>query len=320
MFAAALLAAPAFASDAPEPPVPITHGYPSQVNRPPNTSENEQRLYGPNGTLVSPEKARQVVDSFRAAYEKLGKPRILFFVNRELIDENSGIKLTARTEHTEVSQGEKKVNFEADPNAAKPSGSAPQTQINVAIKGDAGSTSSVTPGKGSAETKESKVTADNTYAAAEKTTATLADRQTVREVERLFGRPFRFAGASLADQKLAAALIADKPLDNFVAPANDTARKDREALAKVADVAIEVLVANRTITVPGISGDKVVAVPDIQVTAVRLSDSAIVGQASSSDILGKDRQAAQVAEQYDVREITEATALALMEDMTVTAK
>jgi hypothetical protein len=72
--------------------------------------------------------------------------------------------------------------------------------------------------------------------------------------------------------------------------------------------------------VANISGDEVVTVPDIQATAIRLKDSAIIGQASSSDILGKDQQAGQLAKRYDVRDITEATSLALMQDMLTGAK
>jgi hypothetical protein len=67
--------------------------------------------------------------------------------------------------------------------------------------------------------------------------------------------------------------------------------------------------------VPGISGDQVVAVPDIQATAIRLKDAAILGQASASDVLGKDAQAGRTIQNFDVRDITEATALALMDDM-----
>lgn len=321
---AASVAAPVFAGDKqPEAPVPIKQGYPAQYSQPvAETPDTQQRLYGPSGALIAPEKAKQVIDTFRVAYEKLGKPRILFFVNRELVDESSNMKLTARTEKSESVQSEKKSNFEADPNAPKSAtAGAPQTQVNVALGGNAGgSEDSTTPGKGASESKTAKVSAENTYAAGEKTAATLADRQTVREVERLFGRPFRFAGASLADQKVATSLIADKPIDHFTAPTNEGARKDREALAKVADVVIEVLVSSRNITVVGVSGDKVVATPDIQVTAVRLSDSAILGQASSADILGRDQQAGRIVRQFDVRDITEATALALMEDMSLTAK
>lgn len=284
LFLMASIAAPVFAEDKkPEPPVPVFQDYPAQLNPPPaETPENQQRLYGPSGTLIAPEKAKQILDTFRGTYEKLGKPHVLFFVNRELVDEASNLKITARTE---------------------------KTQVKVS-----GSENSTTSGK------TTQVSAKNTYAASEKASTPIADRQTVREVERLFGRPFRYAGASLADQKIAASLIADKSIDNFVAPNNEAARKDREALAKIADIVIEVLVSSRNITVTGIAEDTVVASPDIQVTAVRLSDSAIIGQASSTDILGKDQQAGRLARQFDVRDITEATAFALMEDMTLSAK
>jgi len=325
LFLVASAAAPVFAENPPqpEPPVPIKQGYPVQYHQPAvDTPETQQRLYGPAGALIAPDKAKQVVDAFRATYEKIGKPRVLFFVNRELVDEGSNLKLSGRTETTESVQGEKKSNFEADPNAPKPATTgAAQTQVNVALGGNAGgSDSATTPGKGTVESKTSKVTAENKYTSSDKTATTLADRQTVREVERLFGRPFRYAGATLADQKIAASLIADKSIDNFVAPSNEAARKDREALAKIADVVIEVLVSSRNVTVVNVSGETVVPAPDIQVTAVRLSDSAILGQASSSDILGKDQQAGRLVKQFDVRDITEATALALMEDMTLTAK
>lgn len=313
----------AIAADKPEPPVPVKQGIPPYTPPPAETPETAQRLYGPSGTLIAPEKAKAVIDAFRGAYEKLNKPRVLFFVNRELVDENAGLKLSGRTEKTETTLSEKKASFEADPNAPKPAATAsPQTQVNVALNGNAGTgdSSTATPGKGSSESRTTKVSAENTYTAGEKTATSLADKQTIREVERLFGRPFRMAGAALADQKVAASLIADKPLDHFVAPTNDSARKDREALAKVADVAIEVLVSSRNVKVVGVSEDKAVPVPDIQVTAIRLSDSAIIGQASSTDILGRDQQAGRIARQYDVRDITEATALALMEDMTLTAK
>lgn len=320
---AASVAAPIFAADEPQAPVPIKQAYPVSTPPPPETPETAQRLYGPSGTLVAPEKAKQVIDAFRGTYEKLNKPRVLFFVNRELVDENGGLKLSGRTEKTESTLSEKKSNFEGDPNGPKPAttASSPQTQVNVVVNGSTGARDDAARhGKGASESKNTTVSAQNTYTAGDKAAPTLADKQTVREVERLFGRPFRMAGAALADQKVAASLIADKPLDHFVAPANDAARKDREALSKVADVAIEVLVASRNVTVTGVAEDKVVSVPDIQVTAVRLSDSAIIGQASSADILGRGQQAGRVARQYDVRDITEATALALMEDMTLTSK
>jgi hypothetical protein len=162
------------------------------------------------------------------------------------------------------------------------------------------------------ENESVKTSGENTYAVKDAATPSLADRQTVREIERLFGRAFRNGGATLADQATATALLEDNPGRRLV---GDQAARDREALAKIADVAIEVLISSRNLTVVNVSGDSTVAVPDIQATAIRLKDSAIIGQAAASDVLGRDMQAGRIVKQCGVAEITEATALALMEDM-----
>lgn len=239
----------------------------------------EQRLYSPAETLIAPEKAQQVVEAFRAAYAKLGSPRMIIAVNRELVDSGAGLQLTGRKEKTESTRSEY---------------------------------------GGSSTSKTDTVKAENTYTAATAAKTTLADRQTVRDIERLFGRPLRVGGAKLADQRVAAQLIADRPADHFLVTSNEAARKDREALEKIADVMIEVLITSRPLVVPGISGDENLTVPDIQVTAVRLADGAIIGQATARDVMGKDRDAGRVARAFDVSDIAEATALALMEDITVT--
>lgn len=157
-----------------------------------------------------------------------------------------------------------------------------------------------------------KASGTKTYQLKDGTAPTLADQQTVREVERLFGRAFRHAGAQLADQKTANALLPEQAGTHLI---GDQASQERDALSKIADIAIEVLISSRNLSVPQISGDVNYPVPDIQATAIRLKDSAIVGQAAASDIIGKGMQAGRVAQQFDVRDITEATALALMEDM-----
>jgi len=309
----------------PEPGVPVVEAGPRPEPAPVDAgvpaADSGQKLYAPATTLVAPEKAKQVVDAFRAAAAK-NKPRYLIYVNRELVDELSGLRVTGRKERTESVQGEVKSAFEADPNAPKPAAPAAgtaQTQVNVSVGGTSASgNDTVAPGKGSAEGKGTKVIAENTYTYTPKTNGTLVDKQTVRDIERLFGRPLSAGGAKLADQRTAAALIADKPLDHFTTATNESARKDREALAKVADVVVEILVSSRTVKVSGVSGDTMQTVPDIQATAIRLSDSAILGQASATDVLGKDKTAGRLARKFEVSDIAEATALALMEDITLT--
>jgi hypothetical protein len=157
----------------------------------------------------------------------------------------------------------------------------------------------------------------STYAA--KDTAapapTLADQQTVRDIERFVGRAFRNGGAKLSDQRIAGVMLSAQPGARLL---GDQATKDRDALAQAADIAIEVLISTRTLIAAEVSGDTAVAVPDIQMTAIRLKDAAILGQASASDVLGAG--AAQAAKKFSAADITEATALALMEDMLLNAK
>jgi hypothetical protein len=266
--------------------------------------------------LIAPEQAKGLIDRFKANYAKLGSPRLVFYVNRDLVDETSGVKLTERKERVQSNTTEVKSEFKADPNAPQQQASAAgiPTASNVTIVGDVGGNRNRVPGSENVNTKTEKSTQENTYKNTDKTAATLADKQTLRDVERLFGRPFRMAGANLADQRIATQLLADHPLQKLQAE-GEQARKDREALSKVADVAVEILISSRQITVPEISGDKTYAVPDIQATAIRLSDSRIMGQTTATDIVGKDRYAGNIARNFDVREIAEATALALMEDM-----
>lgn len=228
--------------------------------------------------LVAPQQAQGIIDKFRAAYPKMGNPRMLIYVNRELVDEHTGLKLIARTE-----------------------------KLNTTRNGD---------GDNKPSTTSEKITGENRYRLTSKTDAALNDKQTVRDVERLFGRPLRTAGVSLADQRVASQLIADRNQDRPTTE-GDQARKDREALSKIADVAVEILISSKTVNVPGISGDNTYTVPDIQATAIRLIDSRILAQASTSDIIGNNP--GYYARNYDVREITEATALALMEDMLTAA-
>lgn len=309
-----LVAQPADRYAGERPPVTIAGEGAESV---PSGGASSQRLYAPGASLVPPEQAREIVEKFRAAYDRLGKPRLVLAVNRELVDAESGLRLSARKEKTESVRTD--VSGDLTP-TTEATTTAPSTQVNVAVGGQAGSTSVSVPfAKGSGTVTTEKVVAENSYTAPTAQRVTLADRQTVRDLERLFGRPLRIGGAQLADQRIVAQLIADKPVDHFLAGANEAARKDREALAQVADAVVEILISSRALTTPGLSGDEQYTVPDIQATVVRLKDGAILAQASSSDVLGKDRYAGALVRTFDVNDIAEATALALMEDLAATA-
>ncbi|ACB74777.1 hypothetical protein [Opitutus terrae] len=260
----------------PEPPVPVTQAQPPtnhlSLLTPPQ-GEN-QRLYGSRqATLIAPEAARQVSERFRAAYGQAASPRIVIYVNRALADTDSGLKLTGRTEKI----------YE-----------------------------STNSGKDGEPAKSNDRSTENTYAATDAAKPTLADQQTVREVERLFGRVFRNAGARLADARAAAALLGEQ---TDLRLGGEQAAQERAALKQVADIAVEILISSRDLTVARVSGDATYKVPDIQATAIRLSDAAILGQAAASEVLGQGSSAGQVVQYFGVPDITEATAFVLMEDM-----
>ncbi len=284
----------------PPPPPPISAAQPT-----PSPSERfvfDQKPVSGRPALVTPEQAQTIINRFKEAYPKMGNPRILIYVNRELVDEQSGLKLSARSQQTESIRTDAKKESRS-------------IGTNAALSGGSGLVGNVTV-NGSLPGQTDRATNKNTYSIRDPKPATLADKQTIRDVERLFGRPLRLGGASLVDQRVATQLIPGMALDNFsVRTDGEHARKDREALAKVADVVLEILVSSRNLTVSEVSGDKVYAVPDIQATAIRLSDSKILGQATASDLIGHDRSAARAARSFGVRDITEATALSLMEDM-----
>lgn len=266
----------------------------------------EQRPVQGRAPLVSPEQARAVINRFKAGYPKIGGPRMVVYVNRELVDESGGLRIASRRETTE--------SLRTDLQSTGANAAGGPLGQNVTVVGNvsgAGATH-LQPLKGTQE----RVTGENAYTNAPRTTVQLADRQTVRDVERLLGRPLRMGGAKLADQRIATQLLADRPVQEFLGTTGSpAAAKDREALQKVADVVVEVLISSRNITVPGVSGDTTFSAPDIQITAVRLDSAQVLGQASSRDILGPDRFAGRLLRNYDINEITEAVGLALMEDM-----
>lgn len=327
-----LLFAPVLSADNAAPqaqqrhPPPPVHSRVETLPATTGTFHYEQQPLAGRASLVNPDEARAVVESFRETYAQLGKPRMLIYVNRELIREDSGRKLVGRTERYETKRTTRTVDFKPAAGGAE-SGSAsvaPAAAPMIAATGDvtlSSGSAGIPAGSGTDATEVERLSGENTYTFSEAPRQSLADRQTTRDVERLFGRPLRLAGASLADQRIGAQLLEASP--SAIRPgaaADTTSEQDRQALLKHADVVLEILIGSRQVRTAGFSGDVMTTVPDIQATAVRLSDSQILGQASSVDVLGGDAEASRLAGKHSVQEIAEATALALMRDLMLRAE
>ncbi len=133
------------------------------------------------------------------------------------------------------------------------------------------------------------------------------------DIEQFFARPLRVAGAVLADQKTADALMAGKWLKAPNPSGDAKASSDRDSLRNIADVGIEILIAPPETAAKENSTDTAVSIPEIQASAIRLEDARIIGQASTSNLQARERQ-------FDVRDASEAVALLLMEDLVREAK
>ncbi len=262
----------------------------------------DQRPLPQPAMLITPEQAKGVIDRFKEAYPKLGSPRFLIYINRELIDTRSGVKTTVTSAKTERS------TVQIDSTVKDPAAVGAALGVSNAAN--------LPPGK--YKKQNENVTINQTLKSKDKPEMTLADRQTMRDVERLFGRPLRAAGATLVDQSIALQMIENKPVKDFlISSEGDVAVKERETINKISDVVIEVLISSKQVTLPGLTGDITYSVPDIQATAVRLSDSKILGQAASAEIVSRSQRPVQYLNVY---EVAEATALVLMEDMLLNVK
>ena len=146
---------------------------------------------------------------------------------------------------------------------------------------------------------------------------TLTDKLTFREVEKLFGRPLRIAESALSD--LPESMFTGLEKTSSRNPL-DWIKTDREALSRLADVVIEVLISSRSVSVSEISGDRTYIVPDIQATAIRLRDSQIIGQANATDLLARQPNLGAALRANTIQEFTESVALVLMQDIALNVK
>jgi hypothetical protein len=205
----------------------------------------------PLSQIYNAQQAQQIVEDFRAAYVKLGAPRININVN--------------------LPQGA----FEVPQIPTVSVGGTPQIDPATGLP--------MPVGVGGAAPAAAPRIFD---------TDELSTRQTKREVELLFGRPLRLAGATLIDP----------------------------AQTNLPELTLEILLGEREINVPGITGTKSHTVPDIIVTATRAADGQVLGQATVLDLFPHQAAAARMLKRYNIQQLTEATALALMKDIASTAK
>jgi hypothetical protein len=257
----------------------------------------------PNGQVV--------VDQFRASYEKQQKPRILVYINRELVPENR-LVLTARTEKStqvkgDVTEKSGNVNVQVGSNNTKEinSGGTILT-INPRETGAGGE-------KKESTSTYSAPTTDNDLGITKLTTFDM------RQLEETFRRPYFAAGARFVDQRIAATLL--RPFSTaserfLTAPTTDQEKAQFDALKQCTDIVIELLARHYEVSHPTPAGDSTIRRLDIVATAFDMKQPGLVlGQISSETLFGFNQPGGTRRPVTDL-EIIDQTALALMQQLT----
>jgi hypothetical protein len=116
------------------------------------------------------------------------------------------------------------------------------------------------------------------------------DQQATADLMRDFGAPLRESGIQLVDEA-----------------SNPAVRPD---------IVVSVLISWKNIQMTGFSGEAITkSVPDMQATAIRLADNAILGYAGTANLIGERQNAWVAVERVGIPDVMRSTALALMDDM-----
>ena len=221
-----------------------------------------------------------VVANFKNTYKTLGKPRILVYVNRNLIKD--------RGEMMDIAKVETSVKTKGDP--------VPTAgNINVQIGADNKSTTSNTPavtGKGGEAVADTSLST-RVIDPQNKGVSPISDFE-ARQIEEVFQHPFFDASARFVDQKVAElATRGFKDADpNFLtAPTTDKERQEIESLRKSADLVIEILAHKKTVTILQTSGnDQKEERLNLTATVIQLKDGLKIAQVSSDSLFKFNRR------------------------------
>jgi hypothetical protein len=246
------------------------------------------------------------VQAFRAAYAKLGRPRLLVFVNRELVRDRGEMLAAERTDRSVKTKGD-------------PVPLLPSSTVQIGADNRAASSPAAVSGKGG-EAQTSTGVSTRRAEPAHRPPAPISEQE-AREFEEAFQEPFADAGARFVDQaaaELAQRLFRDPDPNFLTAPADDRERREVESLRKSADLAIQLLVRKKSVPILQPSGDdRAEERVSVTATAINLKDGAKLAQVSSDSLFGFNRRHGERLErryrEVTSAEILEQVALAVMQ-------
>ena len=242
--------------------------------------------------LLPIQNADAVVKDFRAKYNAANKPRLLIYINRDLVAQ--------RGEMVDVMNVQDSTQVKGD-TVAPNSGLNIQVGTNTNSNNGKSNPSPVVTGQGG-EMTDTKSLSVRVLPDANKGVAPITDYD-ARQIEDVFSDRFSQGGARFIDQKIATALL--KPFatvgDRFLTPTADNPEKDElDALKKSADIVIEILARHKTVVIATPAGNASSDRLDLSATAIDLRQSGLIlGRVTSDGLFGFNKRDGQIREAQD---------------------
>ncbi len=253
-----------------------------------------------------------VLADFQDKYAKAKQPRLLLFINRDLVRDRGELTTMSETGNDTKVKGD-----------AVPSVSSGSTTIQIGTNPSAGTGTALNPtatGAGG-EQQSTAYSAVRVRDGQDKGVLPINDYD-ARQIEELFTQPFYDTGGRFVDQKVATLLLksfGEAGPRFLTAPQTDQEKADVDSLKKTTDIVIEVLARKYPIVIPlpggGEQREERVA---LTVTAVDLRQPGLILARISTDTLfgfnGRDGEARRrKARKVVSAEINDQAALALMQ-------
>ncbi|NJK92477.1 MAG: hypothetical protein HC904_11980 [Blastochloris sp.] len=259
----------------------------------------------PSGPALPIQNPQEILEQFSEAYTKAGKPRLLLYVNRRLLNEQG--------ELLEVASLNTSTQIKGD------SVPLPSTTVQVGSDNQSNPGPATPSGQGG-ERRETTSLSVRTGTERPLGVSPVTESE-ARAIEEAFQKSFFEARARLVDQSIAS--LALRPLEktgeNFLTPVKvDQESRELASLRQSTDIVIEILARNQKVRLAQPSGNDLIEDRiSLIATATQLKDGIKLAQISSDTLFGfNERQGERNERRFrevSRQEILDQTALALMQ-------
>jgi hypothetical protein len=263
----------------------------------------------PSDSILPIADAAEITAQFRTKYAEAKRPRLVLYINRDLLVERGELVDLVKIERSQQVKGDRvdeapTANVQIGQNNNTTSGGTLLNPTNTGLGG---------------EKKETAQISVRDQPAINRGVSAISDYE-AREIEEVFADKFSAAGARWVDQKVATKLlktfgqVSDRML---TANLSNKEQQELDALKQSADIAIEILARKKRVTIPTPAGDTTEERLELTATAMDLRQPGLIlGRVASNSLFGFNQRDGKMKERRAKKvtsaEIIDQVSLALM--------